>query len=99
MALPEDLPDSVLLLPSASDDLSRILRRNREEFSRVWRDLIRLGAGTLPPQGKKKLKSVDAFQIDSGRYRIVYSRRDASYLIWAVFAKPEQSVYLKRFRS
>lgn len=97
MASPERLPDNVSLLPSASHDLARILKRNREEFSRVRDDLIRLGVGTLPPQGKKKLKSVDAFQLDSGRYRIVYSRRDTSYVIWAVFAKPEQQKYLKRF--
>ena len=98
MASLERVPDNVLLLPSAPDDLERILKRNREEFSRIWRDLIRLGNGTLPPQEKKKLKSVDAFQIDSGRYRIVYSRRETSYVIWAVFAKPEQQLYLKRFR-
>ncbi len=98
MGLPSGLPDSVLLLPSASDDLARLLRKHRQEFARVWDDLTRLGQGTLPPQGKKKLKSVDAFQIDSGRYRIVYSRREASYVIWAVFSKPEQAQYLKRFR-
>ena len=98
MGSPERLPDTVSLLPSASDDLARILKRHREEFARIWRDLIRLGNGTLPPQGKKKLKSVDAFQIDSGRYRIVYSRRDASYVVWAVFTKSEQRDYLKRFR-
>jgi len=99
MASPERLPDNVSLLPSASNDVARIFKRHREEFARVWRDIVRLGHDTLPPQGKKKLKSVDAFQIDSGRYRIVYSRRDDSYVIWAVFAKPEQSRYLKRFRS
>ena len=99
MAFVERPPENVQLLPSASRDLERILKRNREEFSRIWQDLIRLGNGTLPPQGKKKLKSIDAFQVDSGRYRIVYSRRDASYMIWAVFAKPEQQTYLKRFRS
>lgn len=98
MALPSGLPANVLLLPSASRDLARILRRHREEFSRVWDDLIRLASHQLPPQGKKKLKSVDAYQLDSGRYRIVYSRRDASYVIWAVFSKPEQRDYLKRFR-
>ena len=92
------LPDNVLLLPSASDDLTHIPRKNRQEFSRIWDDLKRLGTGTLPPQGKKKLKSVDAFQFDSGRYRVVYSRRDAGYVMWAIFAKPEQKKYLKRFR-
>lgn len=98
MGLPSGLPTNVLLLPSASADLARLLRKNRQEFVRVWDDLVRLGRGTLPPQGKKKLKSVDAFQVDSGRYRIVYSRREAAYVIWAVFAKPEQAQYLKRFR-
>ena len=97
MALPDRLPDNVSLLPSASDDLTRILKRNREEFARIWHDLVRLGDETLPPQGKKKLRGVDAFQIDSGRYRIVYSRREDSYVILAVFAKPEQTRYLKRF--
>jgi len=95
-SLPSGLPENVLLLASASNDLARILRRNREEFSRIWQDVIRLGTGELPPQGKKKLKSVDAFQIDSGRYRVVYSRKESSYYIWAVFSKPEQRDYLKR---
>ncbi len=98
MALPSGVPEHVLLLPSASDDLARILRRNRHEFTRIWDDLVRLGADTLPPQGKKKLKSIDAYQLDSGRYRIIYSRREAAYVIWAVFAKPEQARYFKRFR-
>ena len=98
MALPSGLPENVHLLPSASDDLNRFLKRNREEFFRVWEDLKRLGAGTLPPQGKKKLRSIDAFQFDSGRYRVVYSRREALYIIWAVFPKPEQQDYLRRFR-
>ena len=99
MGLPSALPDNVVLLPSASRDLARILRRHRSEFTRLWDDLIRLGKGMLPPQGKKKLKSMDAFQIDSGRYRIVYSRAADVYTIWAVFAKPEQKDYLKRLRS
>lgn len=98
MASTSGLPDNVSLLPSAANDLSRILKRNRQEFDRIWADLIRLGAGTLQPQGKKKLKSVDAFQSDSGRYRVVYSRREATYTIWAVFAKPDQRDYLRRFR-
>ena len=99
MGSPSGLPDNVFLLPSASNDLGRILKRNRQEFDRIWDDLKRLGFDTLPPQGKKKLKSVNAFQFDSGRYRVVYSRREASYIIWAVFSKPEQQDYLKRFRS
>ena len=99
MASLSDLPENVLLLPRASKDLTRVLRRHRAEFSRIWDDLKRLGAGTLPPQGKKKLKSVDAFQFDSGRYRVVYSRRETSYLIWAVLSKPEQRAYLRHLRS
>lgn len=91
------LPENLELLPSASRDLDRIFKRNREEFHRVWEDLKRLGLGTLPPQGKKKLRGVAAFQLDSGRYRIVYSRRQTQYVIWAVFSKPEQRNYLRRF--
>lgn len=98
MASTSPVPEHLDFLPSASDDLARILRKNREEFARIWDDLKRLGAGTLPPQSKKKPKSVDAFQFDSGRYRVVYSRREAGYVIWAVFPKPEQQYYLKRFR-
>ena len=98
MAFPNSLPENVLLLPSAVRDLERILKRHREEFLRIWDDLKRLGHGTLPPQGKKKLASIDAFQFDAGRYRVVYSRKDSTYTIWAVFAKPEQRDYLKRFR-
>ena len=99
MASPSELPDTLRLLPSASKDLERILKKNRQEFSRIWDDLTRLGFGTLPPQGKKKLKSIDAFQIDSGRYRIVYARQDAQYVIWAVFSKPDQRDYFRRLRS
>ena len=88
MALPSRLPDAVTLLPSASKDLERILKKNRQEFFRVWDGL-----------NKKKLKSLDAFQIDSGRYRIVYSRQDAQYVIWAIFAKPDQRDYFRRLRS
>jgi mRNA-degrading endonuclease RelE of RelBE toxin-antitoxin system len=99
MALPSDLPGNVLLVSSASKDLARIFKRNRQEFFRIWDDLKRLGLGSLPPQGKKKLHSVDAFQIDSGRYRIIYSRRDSSYVIWAVLAKPEQRDFFRRLRS
>ncbi len=92
------LPENLELLPSASRDLDRIFQRNREEFGRVWEDLKRLGLGTLPPQGKKKLRGISAFQLDSGRYRIVYSRRETQYVIWAVFPKPEQRDTLRRFR-
>lgn len=96
MALPSGLPENVHLLPSASKDLARILKRNREEFFRIWEDLKRLGWGTLPPQGKKKLSSVDAFQFDSGRYCVVYSRKEDSFVVWAVFSKPEQRNVLRR---
>ncbi len=98
MALPSGLPENVLLLSSASKDLSRLLRRNPQEFYRVWNDLIRLGKGDLPPQGKKKLKSVHAFQIDSGRYRMIYSLQESSYVIWAVFPKPQQRDVLRHLR-
>lgn len=98
MALPSGLPENILLLPSASRDLARLLRRHQQEFYRVLEDLIRLGKGESPPQGKKKLKSVDAFQIDSGRYRVVYSRQGTNYVILAVFAKPDQRDILRHLR-
>ena len=99
MASPSALPDTVTLSRSASKDLERILKKNRQEFFRIWDDLKRLGLGTLPPQGKKKLRSLNAFQVDSGRYRIVYVRSDARYDILAVFAKPDQRNYLRSLRS
>ena len=98
MALPSGLPSNISLVPSASRDLTKILKKNRQEFLRLWDDLIRLGREELPPQGKKKLKSVDAYQLDAGRYRIVYTRRETSYIILAVFAKPDQQDYLKHLR-
>jgi len=98
MGLPGSLPENVLLLPSAVRDLERLVARNRQEFQRVWEDLERLGHGTLPPQDKRKLASMDAFQFDAGRFRVAYSRQGPSYVLWAVFAKPEQRNYLKRFR-
>ena len=99
MGLPSGVPNGIELLPSAEHDLTRLLRRNRQEFDRVWDDLKRLGTGTLPPQGKKKLHGLDAFRFDSGRYRVVYSRQHTRYMIWAVFAKPDQRDYLRRFRA
>ena len=98
MALPSGLPSNISLVPSASRDLTKILKKNRQEFLRLWDDLVRLGREELPPQGKKKLKSVDAYQLDAGRYRIVYTRRETSYIILAVFAKPDQQDYLKHLR-
>ena len=99
MVSPSDLPENVRLTPSAAKDVTRLLRRNRAECLRVWDDIKRLGAGTLPPQGKKKLRSMDAFQFDSGRYRVVYARQTTGYVILAIFAKPEQRDYLRHLRS
>jgi len=98
MALPSALPENILLLASTERDLERFFKRNRQEFLRVWEDVRRLGNGTLPSQGKKKLTSVDAYQFDSGRYRVAYSRRETSYVMWVIFAKPEQKDYFKQFR-
>jgi mRNA-degrading endonuclease RelE of RelBE toxin-antitoxin system len=98
MALPSELPSNISLVASASRDLAKLCTKNRQEFLRLWDDLVRLGNEALPPQGKKKLKGMDAYQLDSGRYRIVYTRREASYIILAVFAKPDQRDYLKHLR-
>lgn len=98
MGLPESPPNKTHLLPSCVRDLEKILKKNAAEFTIIWEDLKRLGFGTLPSQGRKKLKGMDAFQMDSGRYRIVYSREGNNYLIWAVFAKPAQHAYLKALK-
>ena len=96
--LPEGLSEGVVLLPSAAKDLEKLLKQNPVDFRHVWDDLVRLGQGSLPWQGRKKLKGIDAFQFDSGRYRVVYSQKGPQWVIRAVFDKPSQKLRLKALR-
>ena len=92
----KDLPQNVAIGPTAEKDLARVLKKNFREFEQIFKDLIRLGSGTLPPAGRKKLKIFDAWQMDAGRYRVVFRPQADGFFILAVFSKPEQK---KRFHS
>lgn len=89
-----NLPQNVILSPTAEKDLANILKKNLREFEQIFKDIIRLGNQTLPPAGRKKLKVFDAWQMDAGRYRVVYRPQAHQFFILAVFPKSDQK---KRF--
>ncbi len=39
------------------------------------------------PEAQRRLR-IASHELQSGRYRIVYARRETLYIVWAVFAKP-----------
>lgn len=90
----KNLPDNVTIEPTAEKDLAKTFKKNPKEFKQIFEDIIRLGKGTLPPAGRKKLKVFDAWQCDVGRFRIVYKPSGSRVYILALFSKSEQS---KRF--
>jgi len=92
----KNLPENVIIEPTAEKDLAKILKNNFGEFKQIFSDLIRLGHHTLPPAGRKKLRTFDAWQFDAGRFRVIYHSRLNKFFILAIFAK---SVQKHRFRS
>ena len=90
-----NLPANVIIEPTAEKDLAKLLKKNFREFEQVFRDIVRLGRGALPPAGRKKLKTFQAWQFDAGRFRVVYAPRGGHFHILAVLPKSEQK---KRFR-
>lgn len=95
MASAPKLPENVELLAGAARELEKIFKKDLPSFERIMQDIARLGLGTLPPQGRKKLRSISAFQFDSGRFRVVYSTEEDRFLILAVFTKSDQK---RRFK-
>lgn len=91
-----EIPDNVELSARAARDLKSIHKKNRQEFRRVLDDLVRLAKKDLPASQAKKLSGMgDLWQLDSGRYRIVYVWQAGTLMIVTVFPKPDQS---RRFR-
>jgi len=95
LELLKNLPNNVIIEPTAEKDIAKILKKNYREFEQIFEDIIRLGKETLPPAGRKKLKTFDAWQCDVGRFRIVYKLLSNKIYILALFPKSEQN---KRFR-
>lgn len=62
-------------------------------------DLIRLAKKDLPSSQSKKLGGMgDLWQLDSGRYRIVYVWNGGALFIATVFPKSEQSKTFRHLR-
>ncbi len=91
----KNLPENVIIEPTAEKDLAKLLKKNFREFEQVFTDIIRLGKGELPPAGRKKLKTYQAWQFDAGRFRVVYVPQGNQFYVLAVLSKSEQK---KRFR-
>ena len=91
-----EIPDNVEVSARAARDLKSLHRKNRQEARRILDDLIRLAKRALPSAQSKKLSGMgDLWQLDSGRYRIVYLWQGGTLLIVTIFPKSEQS---KTFR-
>lgn len=87
-----DIPENVALSARAARDLKSIHKQNRQEAGRVLDDLVRLAKKTLPASQSKKLSGMgDLWELDSGRYRIVYFWKDRTLFIVTVFPKPDQA--------
>lgn len=91
----KNLPENVIIEPTAEKDLAKLLRKNFREFKQVFTDIVRLGKGYLPLAGRKKLKTFQAWQFDVGRFRVVYVPQGNQFYVLAVLSKSEQK---KRFR-
>lgn len=92
----KNLPSNVTIEPTAEKDLAKLLKKNFKEFQQIFADVARLGKGTLPPAGRKKLKSLDAWQFDVGRFRVAYKPAGGHYYILGIFPKSQQT---RRLRS
>lgn len=91
-----EIPENVELSAKAARDLKAIHKKNRQEARRVLDDLIRLAKKTIPSSQYKKLSGVgDLWQLDSGRYRIVYLWKGGVLFVAAIFPKSDQA---KTFR-
>src|SRR3990167_9579959 len=97
MVFPEPLSAHVHITAKAQRDLENILRKDRKNFLRLWQDLKQFIAGTLP-QKLKKLKGFEPplWQVNSGDFRILYSREYPVLWIRGVLRKSEQK---HRFRA
>lgn len=98
MVLPE-LPGHVRITARAQRDLESILKKDPINFLHVWEDIKRLTHQILP-QRPKKLKGFEPpiWQVDSGDFRIFYTREEQLLWIRGVLRKPEQKHRFKAMR-
>ena len=86
-----EIPDNIKLSARAARDFKSVHRKNRREAERVVRDIVRLAKKDLPATQSKKLAGMgNLWELDSGRYRVVYLWRGATLYIVTVFSKPDQ---------
>lgn len=91
-----EIPDNVELSAKAARDLKSIHKKNRQEARRVVDDLVRLAKKDLHSGQSKKLGGMgDLWQLDSGRYRIVYAWKGGTLFIATVFPKSDQAKTLR----
>lgn len=91
-----DIPDNVELSARSARDLKSIHKKNRLEARRLLDDLVRLAKKTIPLGQSKKLSGMGAlWELDSGRYRIVYFWKDGRLFVVTIFPKSDQA---KTFR-
>jgi mRNA-degrading endonuclease RelE of RelBE toxin-antitoxin system len=95
-----DIPDNVELSARAARDLKGIIKKNRQEAIRVVDDLVRLAKRVLPTNQAKKLTGMGAlWELDSGRYRIVYLWKERILFIVTVFPKADQRKVIHHLRA
>lgn len=90
------IPDGVELSARAVRDLKGLVKANRAETLRIVADIARLGRREAPSTQIKKLSGLGAlWQMDSGRYRIVFLWSGQKTLIVTVFPKHRQSTVFR----
>jgi len=93
-----EIPENVELSARAARDLKGIIKKNRQEAIRVVDDLVRLAKRTLPTSQAKKLTGMgELWELDSGRYRIVYLWKERILFIVTVFPKTDQRKVFQHF--
>lgn len=93
------LPENVRITARAQKDLGKLLKRDPQNFGRVWADLKRLARGALP-QPPKSLKGFHPplWQIDSGDFRVFHTWDGDILWIRGVLRKSEQAKRIKGSR-
>jgi mRNA-degrading endonuclease RelE of RelBE toxin-antitoxin system len=79
-------------------DLKGIIKKNRQEAIRVVDDLVRLAKKSIPTSQSKKLSGMgELWELDAGRYRIVYYWKEGILFIVTVFPKADQRKVFQSF--
>ena len=79
----------ILLKESAAKELERVPKKDRRRIV----DRIRKLADDPRPRGCEKLSSQERYRLRQGRYRILYSVKDACLEIWVVKVGHRRNVY------